>query len=120
MPVKAARAATVEERRAVYWIERNGELLLWQRQAGERLMPGFWELPEAVHLPGVTPGLNLGSFRHGITFHNYSFDVLAAGAPAAVGDCKWVPVQELGKMPISTIVKKARKSVSRARAATSG
>ena len=119
LPVKAARTATVEERRAVYWIERNGELLLWQRSATERLMPGFWELPEAVHLPGAAPGAKLGSFRHGITFHNYSFEVLAAGVPEEIGACEWVPLAGLGRLPLSTIVRKARRHVLRAKVASS-
>jgi len=82
-------------------------------------MPGFWELPEAVHLPGAAPGVKLGSFRHGITFHNYSFEVLAAGAPEEIGACEWVPLEGLGRLPLSTIVRKARRHVLRAKVASS-
>jgi A/G-specific adenine glycosylase len=120
LPVKGARAAIVEERRTVFWIEKDGALLLWRRPPTARLMPGFWELPEAIHLPGATPGLALGSFRHAITFHSYSFEVLEAAAPAGIGDCQWIALAQLCSMPASTIVKKARRHVSRAKAAASG
>jgi A/G-specific adenine glycosylase len=120
LPVKAARAATVQERRIVFWIEKEGKLLLWQRPPTARLMPGFWELPEAIHLPGATRGEKLGSFRHGITFHSYSFEVLEATAPAEIGDCQWVALGQLASMPASTILKKARRHAARAMAAVSG
>jgi len=113
LPVKAVRAAIVQEQRVVFWIEKEGAVLLWQRPPTARLMPGFWELPEAIHLPGATPGTKLGSFRHGITFHSYSFEVVEAAAPAELGECQWVALAELGQLPASTIVKKARRSMLR-------
>jgi A/G-specific adenine glycosylase len=117
LPVKAVRAAIVQERRAVFWIEKEGKLLLWQRPPTARLMPGFWELPEAIHLPDATPGRKLGSFRHGITFHSYSFEVRAAAAPTEIGECQWVALTQLGRLPASTIVEKARRSILRVNSA---
>lgn len=113
LPMKAVRAAIVQERRVVFWIEKEGAVLLWQRPPTARLMPGFWELPEAIHLPGATPGTKLGSFRHGITFHSYSCEVVEAAAPAEIGECQWVALAQLGRLPASTIVKKAQRSMSR-------
>ncbi|MGH9693526.1 MAG: A/G-specific adenine glycosylase, partial [Bryobacteraceae bacterium] len=120
LPVKAVRAAIVQERRVVFWIEKEGAVLLWQRPPAARLMPGFWELPEAIHLPGATPGATLASFRHGITFHSYLFEVLEAAAPAEIGECQWVELARLGRLPASTIVKKARRSMLHKQAAVSG
>jgi A/G-specific adenine glycosylase len=120
LPVKAVRAAIVQERRVVFWIEKEGAVLLWQRPPTARLMPGFWELPEAIHLPGATPGATLASFRHGITFHSYSFEVLEAAAPAEIGECQWVELAHLGRLPASTIMKKARRSILRPQATFSG
>jgi A/G-specific adenine glycosylase len=117
LPVKAVRAAIVQEQRVVFWIEKDGAVLLWQRPPAVRLMPGFWELPEAIHLPGAKPGARLGSFRHGITFHSYSFEVLAAAAPAEIGECQWVALAQLGRLPASTILKKARRSMLRVNSA---
>src|SRR2546430_550206 len=42
LPVKAVRAAIVQEQRVVFWIEKKGAVLLWQRPPTARLMPGFW------------------------------------------------------------------------------
>jgi A/G-specific adenine glycosylase len=120
LPVKAVRTAIVQERRVVFWIEKEGAVLLWQRPPTARLMPGFWELPEAIHLPGATPGATLASFRHGITFHSYLFEVLEAAAPAEIGECQWVELAQLSRLPASTIVKKARRSMLRTQAAFSG
>lgn len=117
LPVKAVRTAMVQERRVVFWIEEEGELLLWQRPPTARLMPGFWELPEPIHLPSATPGAKLASFRHGITFHSYSFEVREAAAPADIGECQWVALAQLSQLPASTIVKKARGSMLRVNSA---
>jgi len=112
LPMKAVRAAIVQEQRVVFWIEKEGAVLLWQRPPTARLMPGFWELPEVIHLPSATPGAKLASFRHGITFHSYSFEVREAAAPADIGECRWVALTQLDQLPASTVVKKARRSMS--------
>ncbi len=120
LPMKAARVAMVSERRTVFWIEKDEKVLLWQRPTGERLMPGFWELPESIHLPDAIPGMKLGSFRHGITFHSYFFEVWEARAPEDIGACHWVALSRLASIPASTILKKAQRHARRARAAVSG
>jgi A/G-specific adenine glycosylase len=107
LPVKIVARRNVQEQRTVFWIEQAGKLLLWQRAADSRLMPGFWELPEAAQLEGLANGRKLGSFRHTITFHNYRFEVMEASAPEDAGGCEWVPLEELSRLPLSTIVKKA-------------
>ena len=85
----------------------NGKVLLWQRPATSRLMPGFWELPEPEQLPAAVPGELMKTFRHGITFHDYGFELRAAAVPNNIGDCRWVAVTELSTLPLSTITKKA-------------
>ncbi len=106
-PVKSGPQKQVREKRVAYWIERDGKLLLWQRSSGSRLMPGFWELPEPGQLPGVVAGRKLGSFRHGITFHNYRFEVLEAAPPDDCGPCQWIARDTLDRMPASTVLRKA-------------
>jgi adenine-specific DNA glycosylase len=111
LPVKLGNTPSVEEERAVFWIEDNDRLLVWQRPAESRLMPGFWELPEAVHLPLVAPGRKLGSFRHSITFHSYQFEVREAVAPVATAGCRWMTRGDLEHAPLSTIFRKAKRLV---------
>jgi A/G-specific adenine glycosylase len=114
LPVKSAARRSVEEQRTVFWIEREGAILLWQRGAEERLMPGFWELPEQRQLPRAVAGATLGSFRHGITFHNYRFEVVEAEA-TEMGECEWVAMDALRGLPASTILSKARRVVEKHR-----
>lgn len=107
LPVKTAPRKSVPERRLLFWIEREGELLAWQRPADSRLMPGFWELPEPAQLPDLPPRQRLGTFRHSITFHNNRFEVWTADPPEAPGCCRWISLQELPQLPVSTIFAKA-------------
>lgn len=111
LPVKILDRKTEDEHRTVFWIEQDGNLLLWQRPPDSRLMPGFWELPEQTQLPATPIGEKIGSFRHTITFHNYRFDVMKAVPPAHIGACAWVSVDKLETLPLSTILKKARRIV---------
>ncbi len=106
-PLKLGRAKGVYEERIVFWIERREQILLWQRPADSRLMPGFWELPELPQLPDAIAGRALGEFRHSITFHNYRFIVREAQAPSEIGDCRWIELESLAGLPVSTVFRKA-------------
>ena len=121
-PVKLGRTKSVQAERVLFWIERDGQILLWQRPADSRLMPGFWELPELFQLPDVPPGDVLGEFRHSITFHNYRFSICEASPPAEIGSCHWVNLHSLSGLPVSTVFRKAQRAVKRAvpRAAAAG
>lgn len=117
LPVKTKGQKTAVEERTVYWIEKSDRLLLWQRPADSSLMPGFWELPEPEQLPDVESAETIGTFRHGITFHNYQFTVRRAQEPDNLGRCRWIGTdQVMGQLgtplPVSTIVRKAAKIVS--------
>ena len=110
-PVNRKKQVSVKEERTLFWIERENQVLAWQRPLTERLMPGFWELPEMEQLPGIKPGRVLGAFRHGITIHDYTFSVVQCKPPVAIGCCEWLPLSGLGARPISTIFNKALKVV---------
>lgn len=114
LPVKSKAVRTLEEYRTVFWIERRERVLLWQRDASSRLMPGFWELPEKEQIGQPDILATLGSFRHTITFHKYRFEVSHAAAPAVAGLCRWIARDELAKLPLSTIAQKAYRIVARA------
>jgi A/G-specific adenine glycosylase len=109
LPVKINVKKTVQEKRIVFWIEREGKVLAWQRPATSRLMAGFWELPEPAQIPNIAAGPLLGSFQHGITFHNYTFEVYEAREPSDLGECRWISVNDLLTLPVSTILKKAKR-----------
>jgi A/G-specific adenine glycosylase len=112
LPIKTKAQKTSDEERTVYWVEKGDQLLLWRRPPDSSLMPGFWELPEAEQLPEVKPGETIGTFRHGITFHNYRFIIRRAHQPADLRDCCWVDRDQVigghgAEIPVSTIVRKA-------------
>lgn len=109
LPVKIVVQKSIQEHRVLFWIEREDRLLLWQRPPDSRLMPGFWELPERTQLPDAVAGRKLGSFRHGITFHNYIFELRESAPPDQFAPCQWVPIADLLRLPLSTVVKKARR-----------
>ena len=116
-PVKILDRKTVRKDRTVYWIEQSGSVLVWQRPPDSRLMPGFWELPEPEHLPEVQPGLPLGAFKHGITIHDYRFEIFSPAVPRDLGPCVWKPLTQLEHSPVSTIFRKARRVIQNRAAA---
>ena len=107
LPVKMSAKPSVIQQRTLYWIERDGRLLVWQRQADSSVMPGFWELPEEAQLGSVAGGETLGKFKHGITIYDFRFEVVRALEPAELGYCCWRSLDELRTAPISTIFRKA-------------
>jgi A/G-specific adenine glycosylase len=126
LPVKSKLQKSVEEHRTLFWIEEEDRVLLWQRPPDAKLMPGFWELPEQAQLPDVVPGETIGSFRHGITIHNYSFTIRRAAVPANLHGCQWVKKSDLleqtnptekrkgkqaAQIPLSTVARKAERVV---------
>jgi A/G-specific adenine glycosylase len=84
------------------------QVLLRQRDAGERRMAGFWELPVPEDLPGARIGAVLGEIRHTITYHHYTWKVRAAGAVKNPGPAfRWFAPSACAEMPLSTSARKA-------------
>jgi A/G-specific adenine glycosylase len=112
-PVKLGRGGIQVEKRTLFWIERNGKILAWQRSPETRLMPGFWELPERAQIPAVVPEVKVCEFRHSITFHRYRFEVCEARVPDQAGECQWLELQAIALLPVSTVLRKAHELVKR-------
>jgi A/G-specific adenine glycosylase len=88
-------------------------ILLRQHEAGSRRLAGFWELPEAEHLPDLQPGRPVGEFRHGITRHDYHCTVREAAWKAdAPEGFRWFRLSELELVPVTTAATKALRSLS--------
>lgn len=120
LPVKIKARRSVEKTRILLWIEKEGKLLLWQRPPSARLMPGFWELPEPEHIPAAQIGTMFGHFQHGITIHNYRFEVHIASVQQPAEFCRWINLGDLSELPISTVLKKARKLVNTVQSQNTG
>jgi A/G-specific adenine glycosylase len=114
LPVKRKAGRNAEEQRTLFWIESDASVLAWKRPSTATLMPGFWELPEAEHLPGANTVERLGAFRHSITVHNYRFTVYRAEAHGDFGPCGWLELSALKTLPVSSVFRKAARVAMKA------
>jgi len=87
-------------------IRQNGSVLLEQRPAGSRLMPGMWELPALTRtLPAsLSPIMTL---RHSITSTDYVVQVFAVPSHKANG--RWVRLENLERMALTGLTRKILK-----------
>ncbi len=106
LPVKLRREAPVALEAVALFVRRGGRVLLRRRAADSGRLAGFWELPAPEDLPGARLGARLGTFRHSITHHRYSFTVVEARARTSRG-CSWFSAGEIRDIPLSTTARKA-------------
>jgi A/G-specific adenine glycosylase len=107
LPVKLSRRQPVKLAIELLVVEKEGRLLLHQRGETEPRLAGFWELPEARDLPTSRRLDSVGEFRHTITRHDYTIEVFRAAAVKAPTGFRWFSVQELDKLPLATMSRKA-------------
>jgi A/G-specific adenine glycosylase len=112
LPVKLRKQAPVEIEAVLLVARDRGRVLLRRRADSARRMAGFWELPAVEDLPGARPGRHLGTFRHTITHHHYTFTVRSATARPTGPEFRWFEDSELGTIPLSTTARKALKLAS--------
>ena len=116
-PVKLRRSAYKQLKLAVAVVTKGARLLVRQRPADAAVMPGFWELPEAQESKlgresfqhaGIMLGEQLGQFRHAITFRDYRGMVYQAKLSGKLRKgYRWVNLEKLGSLPLTTISHKA-------------
>ena len=107
LPVKLRRKEPVRLEGVLLIIRNRGKVLLRERSASERRMAGFWELPTPEQLPGAHILAAIGTVRHTITHHHYTFQVAKALAPRSRQPFRWFPPRELSEIPLSTTARKA-------------
>jgi A/G-specific adenine glycosylase len=107
LPVKRPKSAPVEAGVSVVVMRRGESVLLRQRSADEPRMAGFWELPAPRDIPGLGKACIAGSFRHTIVNTRYQVQVLTARPPRRAPGMKWISSQELSRIPLTTISRKA-------------
>lgn len=89
---------------AYQFARRNGRVLLIQRPATSRLMPGMWELPE-LRDGGAPDHLSpILRLRHSITITDYGVEVYAASCDLTSG--RWVPIARLSSLPLTGLTRK--------------
>jgi A/G-specific adenine glycosylase len=116
-PVKLRKAQKNEVSETLFYIERDGKVLFWRRDAASKRLAGFWELPEAVRVQHAVDGAQyVGKFRHTIVNTTYRFDVVSAAARVVPPDLVWVAKDSLHRLPLSTTAKKALRCINLPRA----
>ena len=137
LPLRAPPRSMQQVRLVAVRVERGGRVLLFRRGAGERVLPGTWELPW-VELAGsgethsgagdaalaaalaarygveLALGEPLGRVRHAITFRRLTVEVRRAAlvgvgeiAESGDGAAAWLAAAELATLPVSSLVSKA-------------
>ena len=105
-PAKRVKPEPVRLTRTLLLILDGEKILL---QPSERVR-GFWDLPEKIS--GARIGEKLGEFRHTILHRHYRFTVRSADAKKIPARLCWFNATGLHKIPLSTVAKKALKSVT--------
>jgi len=116
LPRRVRRTERVTMHRTLLWAERRGRLLLCPC-SGSRL-DGFWELPEAQAIPAKYTGDLLVELRHAITRYDYRIRVVQARVDRTPPGCRWVRLNELQGLPLSTVTRKALAAIRGASAGT--
>jgi adenine-specific DNA glycosylase len=106
--VKLRKTESVHLGGVLLVVRNRGRVLLRQRDATERRMAGFWDLPAPEDLPAAKLGARIGEVRHTITHHHYRLEVRSATAalPGREG-FRWFPIAQLAEIPFSTTARKA-------------
>ncbi|MDZ4796768.1 MAG: A/G-specific adenine glycosylase [Bryobacteraceae bacterium] len=114
LPVKLRRAEIHRKTRRVYVVQHEGSVLLWRRTEVTEKLVGFWELPEAEQFQKAVPaGVPAGTFRHSITNHQYTFEVVQVhvqkSRPSVLDgiESRWASIEQLHDVVLSTTARKA-------------
>jgi A/G-specific adenine glycosylase len=106
-PVKLRTVQRNEVSETLFYIERDGQILIWRRDSSSKRLAGFWELPGPAQLPRVIHEKTVGEFRHTIVNTTYRVQVVQASLDATPGGLVWQPKRSLDELPLSTTAKKA-------------
>jgi A/G-specific adenine glycosylase len=107
LPIKLKRTQPVRVDVTLLIVERAGRILLWRRNPDSPRLGGFWELPSSEELPKAENLEAVGSFRHSITNHNYTFTIVKATVSGAASRFQWFDRGQLQGIPLSTTTRKA-------------
>jgi A/G-specific adenine glycosylase len=109
LPVKLRKTQPVEVEGILLLVRRNRQVLLRRRDNQESRMAGFWDLPSADDLPSARMTSEIGSFRHTITHHHYTWTVMAASARPRGREFGWFALEDLNGIPLCTTARKGLK-----------
>jgi A/G-specific adenine glycosylase len=88
--------------------QKNGCVLLRQRNKQGSLMPGMWELPE-MQPPSNDNRLPILRLRHSITTTDYTVLVHASRKKTETG--RWIPMSSVHRLPLTGLTRKIMKGL---------
>lgn len=94
---------------SVMFVRKADAIRLSQRRSDERLMPGMWELPEAIDSSSEVPVL---SVKHSITTTDWRVNVFTSKRPEAGTEAQWVPVADISRLPLTGLTRKILRKLS--------
>ncbi len=115
LPVRGARGSRDHREKNLLVIEREGEVVFWQRTAESSRLAEFWELPEREQLPRAKVTGYAGVFRHTIVNTTYLVEVSRATLRSLPSGFRWLAKSSLQHIPVSTTAKKALAIYSRSK-----
>ena len=104
LPIRMGPPVRTRVDEIVFVCQKNGRILLRQRDNRERRLAGFWELPGSID--GLA-GEPVGRFRHAIVNHDYLFEVRTVTLDRAPRGHRWWPIGSLAEIPLTTTARKA-------------
>lgn len=138
-PAARPRPAATRVRRQVAIVGSQGTVLLFRRPEAAEILPGMWELPWIEPRDGIGHeerfanryggcwqiGDSLGKVRHSITHRQFEVEVFAARLEtgevlAESREAGWFSPQDLGNLPVSSLVRKSLALVATGSTAFSG
>jgi A/G-specific adenine glycosylase len=109
LPVKLKKQQVRDVALDLVLLRREDAVFLVERNAEERRLAGFWELPEKRLFPGLRTR-KMSEFSHQIVNDRFRVAIWS-GRSAGLPGGKWVGLAELDGIPLSTVTKKALASV---------
>ena len=107
LPVKAGKAAVREVPLHVLILLRRGKLFLVRRDASEKRLAGFWELPRKDGFTGLHTE-PAGSFTHQIVNDRFRVTVWKGQPPGGrLPGGRWFSLSALTETPVTTVTRKA-------------
>ncbi len=112
LPVKLKKQQTRDVALDLAILEHNSCVFLLQRDSAERRLADFWELPPRQLFPQLRPQLKKTSeFRHQIVNDRFRVTVwhgiIGGFDTAEPPRSRWLPIADLGRIPLTTVARKA-------------
>jgi A/G-specific adenine glycosylase len=106
LPVKAPKPAARDVALDLLVLRRNAEVFLRLRDASQKRLAGFWELPERDLFPSVRAE-PAGTFTHRIVNDRFTVAVWRGSTRRTLQGGEWFGDDRLSAIPLTTISRKA-------------